>query len=176
MASLPPGIAALIDAEKTIGERPEWDEKNDPRYFEILAPLAIGAVTTGGFEFRVKVAKHFAARDATAQLEYAMYGRRSAVHLWRIDWKPFHIHDNRAFPPDCAFETYNCSHEHPFHDNYIVDEHRMRGSNLPAGRRVEPDPGTLSDFLALCGVRFRIKDIALIRLPPLTADLFWTKR
>jgi hypothetical protein len=46
---------------------------------------------------------------------------------------------------------------------------------LPAAIRVEKDPGTLSDFLAFCGERFRIKDIDRVTLPALTRDLFWVR-
>jgi hypothetical protein len=171
---LPPDIIALIEGEKTLGVTPKWDKTSDPRYLEILTPLAVGEVTTGGFEIRVKISKQFVDRDAVAQLEFAMQGRRSAVALWRLDWKPFAPHDNNGVPETLG-ETIFGSHEHRFHDNYIVAEHRMRAGNLPWARGLNTDPGTLSDFLALWGERFRIKDIRRMRLPTVTADLFWTK-
>ena len=173
MAKLPPDIVALVESEKTLGVTPEWNETSDPRYFEILVPLTVGAVTIGGFDLRIKVSKQHVARDAVAQLEFGLSGRRSAVGLWRICWKPFSIHQNDGFPADCPFETFAGTHEHRFDDNYLSDEARMRSGNLPGGRGLQPDPETLSDFLALCGVRFRIKDIWRVRPPVMTPDLFW---
>jgi hypothetical protein len=175
MASLPPDIAKWIDSEKTIGITPDWDHKSDPRYLEILIPLSVNEVTIGGFEFRIKLSKRFVDRDCMGQLEYAVFGRRSAVELWRIDWKRFHSHPNDAFPPEFAFETFDGSHEHPFHDNYFPAEHRMRAGSLPAGRPLTADPGTVSDFLALCGQKFRIRDVTRVRLPVQTPNMFWTK-
>jgi len=174
MPSLPQDIAALIEGEKMLGVTPEWDDKSNPRHLEILVPLSVGLVTVGGFELRLKISKQFVARDALAQLEFAVHGRRSAIALWRIDWKPFHTHSNDGVPPDCPLETFKGSHEHGFADHHISSEQRMRAGNLPAVRRLDPDPGTLSDFLALCGMRFRINDISRVRLPTVTPDLFWT--
>lgn len=176
MAGLPINIAALIDSEKTIDIDHGWDSKPNDKYLTILAPLAVSEVTIGGFDLRLKISKTFVARDAFGQLEYALHGRRTAVGLWRLEWRPFSIHDNGAFPPEFAWASFaQVSHEHRFEDNYIPNEHRMRAGNLPAVRGLTPDPGTLSDFLALCGERFRIKDIARLRVPSVTPDLFWVK-
>lgn len=175
MPQLPHNIVALIEGEKTLGVSPTWDDKSNPRYLEILTPISHGSVTVGGFELRIKISKQFVARDALAQLEFVLRGRRSAIPLWRIDWKPFHTHQNDRIPPDSAFELFEQrSHEHPFVDNYLSNEFRMRAGNLPAVRRLDPDPGTLSDFLAICGVRFSISDMGRVRLPTTTPDLFWT--
>lgn len=176
MARIPPEIAALVDRDKTVGSVPDWDDKIDPRYFKLVLPLAVGEVTVGGFELRLHISKQFVDRDAMVQLEYVRAGRRSAVELWRICWKRFHPHQNRGFPRDFAHETFDGSHDHRFGDNYLDNEQRMRAGSLPAAYPLDPVPGTLSDFLALCGRSLRITDIGRIRLPTVSGDLFWAKK
>jgi len=173
MTQLPADIVELIEGDKLLGEAPLWNEKADPEYEFFTAALTVGAVATGGFQLRVKVSKKFVHRDAIMQLEYAPAGRRSAMQLWRLDWKRFHTHDNDGLPPEHAFESYPGSHQHPFFDNFIPAELRMRGSNLRAGRPFPKEPNTLSDFLALGGELFKIKDIRLVSLPVIGPDIFW---
>ena len=168
MTALPADISALMRSDKTLGATPKWDEKSDSRYFSILHPLIISGLTVGGLELRLKVSKQHAARDALMQIEYSQSGRRSATALVRIDWKPFHTHPSIT-------GTLTGSHEHGFEDNYLSHENRMRSGSLPKATPLDPDPDTVSDFLALCGSKFRITDIAVIRIPARPGDLFWTK-
>ncbi len=173
MAVLPADIAELIASEKSLGDIPVWDEKTDPHYIVFTHALTVGTVATGGFQLRVKVSRRWVDRDALMQLEYAPAGKRSAVGLWRLDWKPFHTHGNKSLPLDVAFESYDGSHQHPFADNFMPEAMRMRGNNLPRGRPFPSDPKTLSDFLALGGELFKIKDIGRISLPATGPDIFW---
>ena len=173
MSNLPPDIVTLVEADKTLGRSPTWDSKAVPRYFSFVAPLTVGEITTGGFELRMRMSQYWPDRDAMAQLEFAPAGRRSATELWRLDWKR-HPHTNKGRPKEFAYHHFNGSHEHTFEDNYLASENRMLSSgSLPAARPFPWEPITASEFLAFCGERFRIKDISLITLPPLTADLFW---
>ena len=175
MAELPQDIAELVAGEKVLGDAPIWDEASDPRYVVFTHSLTVGEPPTGGFQLRAKVSKRWADRDALLQLEYAPAGRRSEVPLWRLDWKPFHTHDNKGWPPDVPWESFPRSHQHPFADNFKAEARRMRGSNLPAARAFPSDPNTLSDFLALGGELFRIKDIRKVSLPVIGEDLFWSE-
>lgn len=132
MPPLPPDIADIVEAEKTLGITPEWDGKSNPRFLQILAPLTKDLLTIGGFELRLKISKQFVARDALAQLEFCFSGRRSAVPLWRIDWRPFHFHGNDGVPPDCPYETFDAeSHEHGFSDNYLTPRAAHEGREPP---------------------------------------------
>lgn len=176
MPQLPHDITALVEGEKSLGHRPEWDEESNPRWSEFVAPLISGHIGIGGFELRVKVSKQFTNRDCMAQLEYAPAGRRSAVELRRIDWRPFHRHQNNGLPVGDPLRLIDGTHDHTFIDNYIEAEHRMRaGGSLPIAWPVNPDPNTVSEFLAFCGERFRINDIGLVGLPVTSGDLFWAK-
>ena len=51
----------------------------------------------------------------------------------------------------------------------------MRAGSLPAAVPIDPDPTTLSDFVAFSGQRFRIINITNVELPGTSADLFWVK-
>jgi hypothetical protein len=175
MSVLPPNIDELIDAEKSFSVRPRWDDQSDPRYFTFLAPLSTGEETIGGFEVRAKVSKEFVNRDAFMQLEFATTGR-SREELWRCQWRPFETHTNKAWgPPGFVLARFvNESHHHPFWENWIAAERRMRGGSLPAALPLMPDPATLSGFLDFCGNCFRIKNMNLVELPG-GPDLFWSK-
>lgn len=171
---LPQNIETLVNSEKRLDLRPEWDAANDPRYFVFTVPLVIGEAIIGGFQLRAKVSKEFVDRDALMQLEFSVARRHQA--LWRIQWRPLETHTNKGWGPK-GYEYMRfdgTSHQHMFIDNWIPSEHRTRAKNLPGARPIEPDPGTLSEFIAFSGKCFRIKDVDLINLPPSTADMFWT--
>lgn len=174
MAVLPSNIDELIDAEKAFSTRPKWDDQSDPRYFVFLAPLTIGEETVGGFEVRAKISKQFVDRDAFMQLEYATTGR-SREELWRCQWRPFETHTNKAWgPPGFELARFiNQSHHHPFWQNWVVSNRRMRGGgSLPAALPLVPDPTTLSEFLDFCGKSFKIKNMNSVEIPG-GPDLFW---
>ena len=173
MAGLPKNIGDVIQSDKLLGASPIWDESTDHHYLVFTQPLTILPIGVGGYQLRVKVARHWVDRDAVMQLEYAAAGKRSALPLWRLDWKPFHSHQNSGQPPDDPLGFFGGSHQHPFDDNYLELEDRMRFGNLPAARPFLSDPNTLSDFLAYGGELFRIKDISRINLPVSGPDIFW---
>jgi hypothetical protein len=166
---LPGDIETLVNAEKLLGRTPNWDVDSNPRYVTFSYPLQTDGVTTGGFQFRVRVSKRWPDRDCTAQLEYAPT-RRQAIPLWRADWRPLSPHTNKEYP----FECFEGSHHHPFYENYISGEQRMRAGNLPNAQPLPSNLNTLSDFLAFVGKLFNIKDIDRVDLPPVSPDMFWT--
>jgi hypothetical protein len=175
MSILPADIAELIASEKAFASRPKWDSDNDPRYFVFLAPLTVGEVTVGGFEVRAKVSKQFVDRDAFMQLEYAVTGRKRE-ELWRCQWRPIETHQNKAWgPPGYELAKFiRQSHHHPFAENWVEAESRMRRGSLPAALPINPDPNTLSDFLAFCANCFRINNMGLVEVPQ-SPDMFWLK-
>ena len=176
MAVLPANIVDLMEAEKRLSFRPQWDADSDPRSFVLTAPLTIAEETVGGFELRARVSKQFIDRDAMMQLEFATSGR-SRVELYRCEWRPFGVHTNKAWgPPGFEFARFHQqSHSHQFDDNWVDAEQRMRaGASLPGARPINPDLKTLSEFVAFCGGCFRIGNIDLLEIPQRNADLFWT--
>lgn len=173
MSNLPDDIVKLIEIDKSLGMSPNWDDQSDPRYTVFTVPLTCGLVTVGGFKLRVKVSKRWVNKDALMQLEFSAAGKRSTVNLWRLDWKPIHVHTNSGVPPSGPFDTFTDSHQHPFAENFIASETRMRTGNLPAVTPFPNNPNTLSDFLVLGGKLFRINDIYRIVLPSTGTDLFW---
>jgi hypothetical protein len=173
MAQLPKDIEALVNAEKVLGGTPNWDSESDPKYVVFSYPLTVNGVAIGGFQIRIKISKRWPDRDCMAQLEHAPT-RRSATPLWRADWRPLAPHTNAGSSKDYPFAIIEGSHHHPFEENYIRNEQRMRTGNLPNARPFPSDLNTLSDFLAFAGKLFRIKDVHLIELPPVSADMFWT--
>ena len=172
MVLLPHDIAELVAAEKTLGATPNWDTQSDPKYVVFAYPLAVGDITTGGFQLRVKVSKRWVDRDCIAQLEFAPT-RRSSTPLWRMEWRPLMPHTNGGIPAEFAFATFDDSHHHAFDDNFLPAERRMRAGNLPAARPLPSNLNTLTDFLACVGKLFRIKDVGSIELPPTSDDMFW---
>jgi len=176
MAILPNNIVDLIRAEKRLDFRPQWDSSSDPRNFVLTTPLTINEETVGGFELRARVSKQFVNRDAMLQLEFAATAR-SRIELYRCEWRPFGVHTNKAWgPPGFELASFRQqSHEHSFNDNWVESEERMRtGGSLPGARPINPDPTTLSEFVAFCGRCFRITNIDLLEIPQRNADFFWT--
>lgn len=175
MSILPPNIQELVFAEKAFATRPRWDDQSDPRYFVFLAPLSIGEVTIGGFEVRAKISKRFVDRDALLQLEFALSGRKRE-ELWRCQWKPFETHQNKAWgPPGFELAQFaSRSHHHPFSENWVADEQKMRRGSLPAALPINPEPATLSEFLDFCGMCFRIKNMNFVEAPQ-SPDMFWVR-
>ena len=109
------------------------------------------------------------------QLEFSLTGRQR-IELWRCQWRPFETHTNKAWGPD-GYELARFrqrSHHHPFHENWMITEKRLRAGSLPAALPIDPDPSTLSKFIAFCGQEFRIRNIELVSLPQATPDFFWT--
>lgn len=174
MVKLPAEIVGLIDAEKSLGAKPNWDDKSDPKYIVFAYPLTIDGMVTGGFQLRFKISKTWVDRDAVAQLEYRPAGKRSALPLWRIEWRPISPHTNAGMPDDLKFTTIEGTHHHPFLENYLPADQRMREGNLPAARPIDNDLNTLSDFLACVGKIFRIRDVELVEIPTISADWLWT--
>ncbi len=175
MRTLPNNIADLINADKELSFIPKWDSDDKDRHFEMLVPLTIDEVTIGGFSLRLRVSKEVLDRDAMAQIEYGTT-RRTSEALWRMDWRPFHSHNNKGNGPTGLewAEFDRVSHEHSFTDNFLPQTLVMRKWNLPRVRGIHPDPKSLSDFLDFSGKCFRIKNISSISLPVATIDLFWT--
>lgn len=175
MAQLPAEIADFVQQEKSLAHVPQdWDGNLSPRHLTKIITLSCDDTVVGGFELRIKLSRQFPDRDALLQLEYRPVGHRKE-ELWRCEWRPFGVHINRGWgPPGFEGASITGSHEHRFDHNYLPNERRMRlGGSLPAAVPIEPDLRSLSEFVAFCGKRFRINDLAALRLPSDTGDLFW---
>jgi hypothetical protein len=112
------------------------------------------------------------------QLEFAIPGQdRSRVELARCQWRPFETHRNKEWgPPGHELATFDgTSHYHTFEHNFLPQENRLRGRSLPAAVPIDPEPATLSDFVAFCGETFRISNINLVELPGASLDMFWVR-
>ncbi|MFT4098372.1 MAG: hypothetical protein QM651_14735 [Rhodoblastus sp.] len=176
MSLLPRNISELVNSEKRFVQRPIWDSKLDPRFHVFTAALLVPDDPTAGLEMRAKFSKQFVDRDCLLQLEFTR-GGRDRTELARAQWRPFETHTNRQWGPP-GYEGarfYRQSHLHGFEHNFVVDERRMRSGSLPAAVPIDPDPSTLSEFLAFFGNRFRIINITDVQLPGASADLFWVK-
>jgi hypothetical protein len=128
-----------------------------------------------GFRPCCKVSKQLIDRDAFMQLEFAKTGRDRS-ELWRCQWRPFETHTNKnCGPPGFEMARFDRqSHHHPFSENFMPSERRMKGRSLPIALPIDPDPKGFSEFVAFCGECFKIKNINLVVPPHLTGDLFWT--
>jgi hypothetical protein len=177
MTFLPSDIVGLVNAPKLLLSRPQWDDKSDPRNFVFTVPLSVDGIVVGGFELRARVSKQHVDKDAFMQLEYTK-GARDRLELVRLQWRPFETHTNKAWgPPGCELQSFNRqSHHHTFSDNYIPEEKRMRGKSLPAAIAIDPDPQTLSDFVAFSGQCLRISNIHLVEVPEASVDMFWVQK
>ncbi len=173
MPELPTDIVEQVAADKFLLRSPIWDSASDDRYYVFSAPLNVLGDATSSLQLRAKSSKRHVDRDALCQLEYAPTVR-GAVPLWRIQWRPFERHQNKAWGPSgYELAVIDGTHEHRFDDNWVAEAAQLRPGNLPAARPLERDPTTLSDFLALCGERFRIMNIQTIEPPLIIQDIFW---
>lgn len=176
MSLLPINISELVSADKRLARRPVWDSRTDPRYHFFTAPLVLVDDPVAGFELRAKFAKAHIDRDCLMQLEFSR-GGRDRVALARSQWRPFETHTNRAWGPEghALRRFVRESHLHAFEDNFLAAERRMRSGSLPAAVPIDPDPATLSAFVAFSGERFKIINIDIVELPGQSGDLFWVQ-
>ncbi|WP_299641464.1 hypothetical protein [uncultured Tateyamaria sp.] len=89
---------------------------------------------------------------------------RSAFALERIEWRVGHT-NSAIGPQEYHFLDIPSSHIHKFDINYLEGEDRMRQRNLPLAVPLDPDPGTLEDFLECAEKLLRIKGVSGIERP-----------
>ena len=167
-------VRGVADLQKLHGDlkylsgRPIWVEK-DPRNLLLVSPLEIDEITYPGLQLRITTLKPEPDRDVTFQLEYhPPVGK--AHHLVRLDWRPFHRHNNRNIgPTHLRLIEFGGTHIHPFDLNWSEQKQAMIKQNLPIALPVDPkeDPGTFEELLEFAAVLLKISDLmSMVPRPP----------
>lgn len=157
-------LEQIFDSPKRIDDAVRWKECGTD-WWGFLIPLSIEEVTIEGLILRGKSAMNYLDRGFLLQIEY----RRSAssIALARSDWRALHNHNNKRIgPEDLRFVEQKGSHLHRFDQNYLPDEDRMRGSNLPIATPISPDHETCQEYIDGMGKYFRISNMEQVVPPP----------
>jgi hypothetical protein len=165
-------LRELLEVEKWLERRPQWNAESSELRYEMEYELSIGGTIIGGLSLRGKASKSTLARDVMFQLEVSK-GFRTKTPLARLDWKPFHNHDNDAIgPPELRLSHFTGTHYHCFYLNYFEDSDKMRSGNLPLAKEVQPEPESFDKILAFCEIMFNISNMRSIPIPNWDGDLF----
>ena len=126
----------------------------DPLRFEFTQTLSIQNSTIGGLILRAKASKGQIDRDIMFQLEYYVSGK-PRIHLWRVDFRPFHNHDNDPIgQSEFHYLSFTDTHSHDFFANYVDSKDSMLKQNLPIAVECDPKPLNFHELLDFCGVKF----------------------
>jgi hypothetical protein len=158
------GLQELYRAEKR-AVMTDWVEDEAGRLRLTLALEIDGAVVEALF-LRARVFRGRVDRDVMFQLEYRPpFGPDE--QLCRIEWRPTTAHRNHGKGPEAyRFKDIAGSHYHSFKENWLEDQGRMRGGNLPIAVPLEPDPSDFGQLVALVSKEFRIMNLGDLPMPP----------
>lgn len=158
-------IYSILNANKAIPAPPKWVNGDDQRLW-ITAPLDIDGVSIQGLNLRARAFKDRPDEDVLFQLEFEHDPKRRDKAIERIDWLPWHVHDNKGNgPPELRFVTQKCSHYHRFDLNWLALEGRLKLDNLPIAEPISVEIQNFSALLAFVGKNFRISNIDVIEQP-----------
>ena len=163
----------IFEAEKELSSALDWVE-NGPENLELVSNVDIDGVTTEGLLFRLRAKKSFPDENVTAQLEYQLASGRppSAGPITRIDWRPFHFHNNKGKGPDeLRFIQQSGSHHHGFELNWDDENGLVLAGNLPIAIPLDPDPASFQELLERIDLEFNLKNVSEIPAPPWEALL-----
>lgn len=121
-------IAGLMDATKRLALVPAWAKIGEELSF--VMPLEVDSVTIP-LSLRARTSLRQPDRNVMLQIEFVpVIGKTEP--LCRLDWRPFHNHNNRnRGPKEFRFVVMAGSHNHAFDLNWSAEAQRMIGKNLP---------------------------------------------
>ncbi len=165
-------LRELFEANKILASNPKWIA-TDSTWFDLEAPLDIDGVTIEGLELRAGAGQSLPDRAVRFHLQYHP-ARSPCIPLCRIEWRPVSPHTNpNQGPEHLRLLRIVGSHIHGFEMNYLEDEGRMRGKNLPIAEPIDPDPSSFRDLVDVVAAEFRINGMEQIEPPPWReGDLF----
>lgn len=162
-------FSAFVEQEKNLGIPIRWSRDGDSLVF--VAPLETEGITIEGLQLRGRTKTFYPERDVTFQLEYQGLTHK-AEPLARIDWRPFHTHNNKGRGPEkFRFKQQTGSHHHCFAENWNSVFNQMLKHNLPIALPIDPEPQGFVELLAVVRKEFRITDVGAIEPPQWAATL-----
>ncbi|MBF0306511.1 MAG: hypothetical protein HQL41_12775 [Alphaproteobacteria bacterium] len=166
----------VVLAEKSIAVFPGWsvpEKGSGAVWFD--APLEIGGVVEPGLVLHGTALLY--APDCNVALELVARGTltRKRIPLTRIDWRSLRGGHSNQRGRNCGEWSrvrVGHTHIHPFDMNWVVQEERMRGVNLPCAKPIDRALHTFEDVSAYSGKELRINNIDIVTRPKWDYDLF----
>jgi hypothetical protein len=155
-------LAEMMEANKRLALDAGWAVQNEELTF--VVPLEIEGATIP-LNLRGKTYLRQPDRNVMLQVEFVPDIGKTEP-LSRFDWKPFHTHNNRnRGPAKWRFIPLNQTHVHAFNLNWLADDKKMIGKNLPVATPLEADP-SFTEMLAILKQKFKILNASEIPPPP----------
>lgn len=165
----------FIYSEKRMIRYPGWSKPKSNGQMSFVADLEIGGVSYENLHLRATCIEHLPGREVMFQLEISSVDERKRLPLMRVDWNPTsggHGHSRKGLPDPHRGTFIAGSHLHPFEENWLEDEQRLREGNLPIAVRISESLQDFTSLLDFVGKTFRISDIRSIQAPEWVSDLF----
>lgn len=167
----------FIFEEKRIVRNPGWSKPKPNGQMFFVADLEIGGVSYENLHLRATCIEHLPEREVMFQLEVSSASERTRLPLMRVDWNPTsgghgHSRKSSALPPEVRGTFIAGSHYHPFEQNWLEGEQRMREHNLPIALPISDLLQRFSEVLDFVEKTFRISDVSSIQTPEWVEDLF----
>lgn len=168
---MPIDLVTIFESDKSLAGVVIWDATTGfTDGFEV--PLELDGVTIAGLRLRGKASRIAPDEDYMLQLEYCP-GRKRGGPLDRIDWRPFHTHENKGRGPALyRFMRIEGSHHHQFELNWHEPERRMLTGNLPVAVPLTPQINTPRELFEFAEDWFRIAGLRRCPLPRWQGTLF----
>jgi hypothetical protein len=163
-------LPALLSQDLHLPAPVKWVKDGD--YLVCASPFDdASGITLQGLQLRGKTKAATPDRNVSFLIVHETLQLRPKP-VARIDWKPFHEHNNKGNgPPELRFKVISGSHHHRFQENWDSVTATVIGKNLPVAVPIDPDPPDFSALLALLKKEFRILNAESIDVPPWEAAL-----
>jgi hypothetical protein len=167
----------FIFEEKRIVRNPGWSKPKPNGQMSFVADLEIGGVSYENLHLRGTCIEHLPEKEVMFQLEVSSTNERSRLPLMRLDWNPAsgghgHSRKNTALPEEVRGTFIVGSHFHPFEQNWLEGEQRMRERNLPIAVPISDSLQGFSEVLDFVKKAFKIRDVGSIQTPEWVEDFF----
>lgn len=165
----------FVQEEKRIVRYPGWSKPKANGLMSFVADLEIGGVSYENLHLRGTCIEHLPEKEVMFQLEVSSTDERTRLPLMRVDWNPVsggHQNSRKRLPEPYRGTFIPGSHLHPFAENWLDQEQRMREVNLPVAVAIPESLQQFSDLVEFVRKAFRISDVSAILPPEWIADMF----
>lgn len=168
-------LEAFYNSPKAIARFPGWSRPEpETGYMWFDAPLEIGGVVEAGLVLRGGAMAQLRDQNVTFELAVTKPGILKRIPLARVEWRSIRGgHSNkRRGKSEWRGKRVGATHLHAFELNWLPEQRRMRGTNLPIARPIEEDLQSFESLRSYIGNLFRISNIGIVSVPAWEYGLF----
>lgn len=169
-------LKELFDSPKSLVVTPHWSKPEPNGFSWFDAPLEVGGVTERLFVLHGGHQRDLPDAHVSFEIKIGRPGTKKRIPLARIEWRSLKGgHTNPRKGPAFLKHLYGVrvqdTHHHKFDYNYVSEEDRMRGGNLPWAEGFEEEIVSFESLREKVGNCFGISDISLVTKPVWDYDL-----